>query len=170
MNEAQYRLYWREWKQVKTWLLQHGRTAAQAEEQRRALTEKALGYPKSMSNWGSWKNAEFDKVLGAFRAVYDGGNLGAQLHAEEQPEVRRHRIAGQVEGLAHKLWPEQSPMDPPDLWRKKLNAVCYKVCKAPCEKLSDVQLGRVLGVLHVQWKRLQARDEERVAAADKNPF
>lgn len=167
MNEAQYRLYWREWKKVRTWLIQHGRTPAEADEMRGTLTEKKLGYKKSMSNWGTWTNAEVDKVLAAFRAISDGGNIDAQMAAEEQPAARKMRLQSAVFEVAEKIWPMQGAVDPLYQRERKVNFVCLRVCKMRWDSLSDVQLARILGVLKRQLERIQERETERVEAADK---
>lgn len=69
LTRNQNALYWREWSAV--------RKASPASD-RHELHLQALGEEKSHVDFN---NDDFDKVLAAFRAVSQPGNLNAQLHA-----------------------------------------------------------------------------------------
>jgi hypothetical protein len=69
LTRNQNALYWREWSAV--------RKASPASD-RHELHVQALGEEKSHVDF---TNDDFDKVLAAFRAVSQPGNLNAQLHA-----------------------------------------------------------------------------------------
>ena len=86
MNAAQTNLYFFEWGQVRKFYRSKGIDAKQADNKRHELHRRALGSDRSSKNFS---NADLDKVIAVFRAVYDGGNLDAQLAQLDQPENRR---------------------------------------------------------------------------------
>lgn len=169
MNANQANLYWREWSQARTWYVDHGYTPPQADAKRAELTEQALGYSKSMSNWGTWKNAELDKVLAKFRSVYDGGNLDAQLNAEDQSAKRKIKALDDCARIGATLWPLPDDPEGEYIRGKKLNAIALRVCKKRYDALNDVELGRVLGVLFVQLKRVKSRQAHE-SSESEYPF
>jgi hypothetical protein len=81
MNEKQIALYWREWGGAVTARKRDGLQAPDRHE----VHVQALGYDRSMK---VLTNAEFDKVLGAFRAISQPENLGAQVRQVRMPRVR----------------------------------------------------------------------------------
>lgn len=86
MNGAQTQLYWREWGAVTRRCKKEG----WAQPNRHELHVKALGYQKSSKDLS---NAEFDKVLGVFRAISQPTNVNAQIRQERQPRTRiEHKI------------------------------------------------------------------------------
>lgn len=76
MSPLQTRLYWREWAAARR---------ADPSADRHALHVVALGSDKSST---AFSNAEFDLVLGAFRAVSRPADLDAQLRQQDQPRAR----------------------------------------------------------------------------------
>lgn len=97
MNAAQTALYFREWGNVRRWYLARGFDPKQADNKRHALHRQALGRDKSSK---AFTNSDLDKVLAVFRAVYDGGNLDAQLRQLDQPENRRRIMVRRCEAAA----------------------------------------------------------------------
>jgi len=89
MNSAQTNLYFFEWGRVRDQYRSKGLTAKQADAKRHVLHAKALGRDKSSKDF---TNADLDRVIAAFRAVTDGGDLNAQLAQLDQPENRRQRM------------------------------------------------------------------------------
>lgn len=82
MTKAQDRLYWREWGSVRK---------AHREADRHRLHVQALGYSRSHTEF---TNAEFDKVLGVFRALSRPASVDAQIRQQDQPRTRvEHRLA-----------------------------------------------------------------------------
>ena len=157
MTEAQVRLYRFEasrWREARR---RHGRPAR--EEDRHSLHTRVLGRDKSSLDF---TNADFDKVLAAFRAESEPGNLDAQLALIDQPEHRatliRGRIltlslhiglnagkeSGYVAGIARRLFDTDQLAD-----------------------LSDVQLAKLEGVLQRRVRQLHdsARSEEIIREA-----
>lgn len=94
MTPAQNRKYRWEWSKVRTHLVARGMGAGQCEKERHAIHVRALGKDKSSTRL---TNADFDKVIAAFRAAWDAGNLDAQLRqidqAEKRVDILRTRIA-----------------------------------------------------------------------------
>lgn len=94
MTPFQQKKYWWEWSRCREFYAGKGLTLGQTEIARHDLHRKALGRNKSSKEFS---NADLDKVIAAFRAVWDAANLNAQLRQLDQPEHRlqatRQRIA-----------------------------------------------------------------------------
>lgn len=162
MTPAQNALYWREWGKTRARLIRDGLTSEQAAAKRHALHIKALGHDKSHT---AFSNADFDKVLGVFRAVYDDANLDAQLRQIDQPEQRR-------EDLINRCWDaarvcrsgyDQSHTD--YLCETLIESVSKRVCKKAFRELDERELGKIYGILDLQARRIEAR--QRRAHAEK---
>lgn len=97
MNAAQLRKYRAEWGKARQWLRANGRTAQQADAMRHTIHRQKLGRDKSSL---ALTNDEFTRVLAGFRAVYDGGNLDAQLQANDDPERRVADLRAGIVALA----------------------------------------------------------------------
>lgn len=90
-------MYWAEWGRVRATLRDLGQSPEQIEVRRHALHRKALGHDKSSK---ALTNPDLDKVIAAFRAISDGGNLDAQLRQLGQPEQRRAQLLARTDELA----------------------------------------------------------------------
>jgi hypothetical protein len=152
MNDAQLRLYRYEASRWRDARRSRGQPAR--EEDRHSLHTRVLGRDKSSLQF---TNAEFDKVLAAFRAESEPGNLDAQLALIDQPEHRATVIRGRlhllslyiglkpghessyIAGIASKLFGIDQLID-----------------------LSDVQLAKLEGVLQRRVRQIHepARVEE----------
>lgn len=97
MNQAQTALYFRHWGLARKWYIAHGIDPKQADAKRHALHKQALGHDKSSKEF---TNPDLDKVLAAFQAVHDGGNLNAQLRQIDQPEARGRALHARIASLA----------------------------------------------------------------------
>lgn len=97
MTPAQTNLYFFEWGRVRKHYLAKGIDPKQADHKRHELHRRALGHDKSSK---TFSNPELDKVIAAFRAVYDGGNLDAQLAQLDQPETRRQAMVQRCKAAA----------------------------------------------------------------------
>jgi hypothetical protein len=151
MTQAQLGLYRREWNLARKWFRAHGLDPVQADAKRHAIHRQALGADKSSLDL---TNPEFDKVLAAFRGVYDGGNLDAQLRQVEQPELRTEALrAGARElatGCVSRGGSERAYLD--GLARRVFKALGF-------DDLTERQLQQLCGILARRKKHL------RVAAA-----
>lgn len=80
LNKAQLNLHWNLWKQVKAIRLRGRETWTQLEEdrERHAIYREALDFEISLTQVN---NDHFDKILAAFKAIIEPGNLNAQIHA-----------------------------------------------------------------------------------------
>lgn len=96
MTPLQQKKYWWEWARCREFLAAKGYTADQADAERHNLHRKALGQDKSSTKFS---NADFDAVIGVFRAVWDGGNLNAQLRQIDQPEMRSAAVRARIDAL-----------------------------------------------------------------------
>lgn len=173
MNVAQHRSYWSRWQRCAAYFRSQGLTPAQVESKRHAITEKALGYSKSMSDWKRWTNAEVDKVFAAFAAIYDGGNLAAQLKAIDQPISRRadvmHQcvwLVGDILGLDPVDAANNSPID------RYLDGVTRAVCKKKAKACTDTELHKIRGILQDRLQRAEraAQAAEAKAVSENVPF
>ncbi len=97
MNAAQTKKYWWEWGRARTYYIGRGLTHEAADQKRHDLHVKALGRDKSSK---SLTNPDLDKVIAAFRAVWDGGNLDAQMRQLDQPEARLRALHARIAQLA----------------------------------------------------------------------
>lgn len=174
MNVAQKCSYWSRWQRCAAILTARGLTREQIEAKRRTVTEKALGYAKSMSDWKRWKNAEVDQVFAAFAAIYDDANLDAQLDAIDQPKSRYLRVLDECRALVATL-KDQHP-DSPDysyVVDNYLNALTKRICYKAADLCTDAQLQRVKGVLNQQIAREEKaiqREEAKATVDDGSPF
>lgn len=120
MTKNQNALYWREWSAV--------RKASPASD-RHDLHIQALGDDKSHVDFD---NDDFDKVLAAFRAISQPGNLNAQLHALNGQRKRlmfgirklaRSMDAGEayVQGIIDRMDARrgEKPGDDQDAWERE---------------------------------------------------
>lgn len=96
MNSAQTNLYFYEWGLARKHYLAKGFDPKQADAKRHALHRKAFGCDKSSKDF---TNADLDKVIAVFRAVWDGGNLDAQIEQIEQPQKRRGAALSRINVL-----------------------------------------------------------------------
>src|ERR1041385_6065139 len=99
LTRNQNALYWREWSAAKRVLMPGRDTWTKDEEttRRHELHIQALGDEKSHVDFN---NDDFDKVLAAFRAISQPGNLNAQLHALNG---QRKRLLFGIRNLARSI-------------------------------------------------------------------
>ncbi len=99
MSPAQNSLYWREWAAAKRALMPGRSTWTKLEEteRRHEITIEALGIDKSHLDFD---NADFDKVLGALRAISKPGDLNAQIR---QARGQHRRMHYELDRLMEKL-------------------------------------------------------------------
>lgn len=160
MNAAQTNLYFFEWGRVRKHFLARGIDPKQADAKRHELHRRALGLDKSSKDF---TNAELDKVIAVFRAVYDGGNLDAQLAQLEQPENRRLRMIQRCRAAA-------GSFIKPELITAYLDGTADRMFGVPFAHLDhgqpgNAQLGKVMGALE-----RTARVRREKAKADNEPF
>lgn len=173
MNVAQKLSYWSRWARCVAIFRAQGLAPAQIEAKRHAITEKALGYAKSMSGWKTWKNAEVDKVFAAFAAVYAPGDLDAQLDAIDQPDRRFLRVIDEVRHLVGEVI-GKGPDDPDQEWAidKYLSALAHNVCKKASTRCTDPELHKLKGILQrriLQIEKQLLRDAAK-QANEGQPF
>lgn len=173
MTPNQKIAYWSRWKRCAAYYVAQGLTPAQIDAKRHALTEKALGHPKSMSDWKRWTNGEVDKVFAAFVAIYDGGNLNAQLAAADQPDMRRVEIRRECIFLVGDIL-GRDPVDASNNYdiNRYLDGVARNVCRKRSESCTDVELFRIRGVLQRRLEQIerQAQRDEAKASTENIPF
>lgn len=149
MNAAQTRKYWWEWARARAYFLGRGLTPQDADAKRRDLHRKALGHDKSSK---SLTNADLDKVIAAFRAVWDGGNLDAQLRQLDQPEARLRELHARIARLAEACGIEGGEDGLAAYLRNFLKGRSWM-------DLTERDLQRVAGILGRRAKQLVAKAE-----------
>lgn len=147
MTNAQQQLYFFEWNRARKWYLAHGFDPKQADNKRHLLHRQALGYDKSSK---SFLNAELDKVLAAFRAVYDGGNLDSQLRQDSMADDRRAvTLQRCYDVLLRRAWAGHDPQFfDPDRRTAYIEGTAAKIAKKKVAECSERELQQILGALH----------------------
>lgn len=148
MNAAQTRKYWWEWSRTRVFYVGRGLTPEAADQKRHDLHRKALGRDKSSK---SFTNADLDSVIGAFRAVWDGGNLDAQLRQLDQPEERLRALHGSITRLAEACGVEGGDAGLAAYLKNFLKGRTYA-------DLTERDLQQVTGILNRRVKQLKAKE------------
>lgn len=144
MTKAQNRLYWREWAKTRRALIGHGRTKAEADQERHLLHEKALGYDKSHLDF---TNTEFDKILGVFRSWSSPADLNAQMRQQDQPAKRSKHVYDQIIGQINELHPDH------DIDQAYVEALAKKMCKTALCFCEAQQIQKIIAALNYHLKR-----------------
>ena len=149
MTPAQSSLYFAEWAKVRQHYRAKGIDSKQADNKRHELHRRALGLDKSSKDF---TNADLDKVLAAFRAVSDGGNLDAQLRQLEQPAYRRQRMIARCRHAARSFIQGRDPADQDRKVTAYLDGTADRMFGVPFDRLDqdqpgDAQLRKVMGAL-----------------------
>lgn len=157
MNAAQTAKYFFEWGRAREFFLGRGYSHAEADEQRHALHRKALGRDKSSKEF---TNGDLDAVLAAFRAVWDGGNLDAQLDLGEMEARRKSGAIARLGALA------PHAVDQAHLGTRYVQGIADKMFGThQYQQLTSAQLARLEGVVLRRLKqRLSAERVERLVA------
>jgi hypothetical protein len=160
MTSAQTNLYFFEWGRARAHYLAKGFDAKQADSKRHELHRRALGRDKSSKDFS---NPDLDKVIAAFRAVYDGGNLDAQLAQLDQPENRRQRMIERAEKAVASFVGGGD-----DAVRRYLDGTAERMLGVPFARLDqgqdgNAQLAKVMGAVG-------RTARVRKAKSNANPF
>jgi hypothetical protein len=118
-----------------------GLSSAECDARRHALHRRALGRDRSSK---AFRNADLDKVVAAFRAVWDDTNLNAQLRQLEQPERRREDMLDRCLDAARVCMGGGDL--PPEAVMSYVNGTAQKVFKAELGELDERRLGVVMGM------------------------
>lgn len=144
MNAAQTSLYFFEWGQVRKHYLKKGIDPKQADHKRHELHKKALGRDKSSK---AFTNADLDKVIAAFRAVSDDGNLNAQLRQIEQPEERRRAHVKRAHAAMRTFLTFETEAQFQQAAENYANGTARNMFGARFDELPEAQLAQVMGAL-----------------------
>lgn len=179
MNYKQFKRLWWHWGQAREWLIKHGRTAAEADAMRTKIIAKKLGRPRSMSDWKNWNDDEVTKVKAAFMAVSHGGDLNAQIEAEENPQKQAGLAEAELRNLLEEIYPDTTAREDTAFKRDNImKATIRRICKKPLEACSAHDLKKVIGEFKQQKARNEKKAAEAIAAAhaasepvdQENPF
>jgi hypothetical protein len=164
MTPRQQGMYWREWGRCREYFRNKGLTSAECDAKRHEPHRRALGHEKSSK---SFCNADLDKVIAAFRAVWDDANFDAQMRQREQPDRRR-------EDMVNRCWDAARVCmggDPaPDTIMAYLDGTAHKIFKVEFSALDERRLGVVMGILEKQEDRVRERDIKQVEKMEEEPF
>ena len=178
MTPLQNALYWREWQKTRLRLLADGHSPDQADARRHALHIKALGADKSHL---AFTNADFDKVLAAFRAIHDDANLNAQLRLLDQPDERRRALTDKCHAAARVFIHGENAGHTDYKCEAYMNGITQRMWQTPFYQLTDEKrLAQLLGILDRRANQLLAKQrrehaakvaaEERRARENDEPF
>jgi hypothetical protein len=156
LTKAQNTLYFREWGAVRKALIDGGRTPKESDAMRHVLTERVLGYDKPHARL---TNAEFDAILGAFRAISRADDIDAQLRQLEQPIERARRVVADLQASMH-------------LSDAYIAGTCRNICKRSLAECTVQDLTtKIIPALTYHRNRLAKRSAETTAAdTDGDPF
>lgn len=161
MTPLQKRKYWWEWGKVRKHLLAGGAAADAVAARRHALHVRALGRDKSSA---TFTNADFDRVIAAFRAVWDDANFSVQMRQQEQPEGRAARTRARIEALLPAIGVAEGKGIP------YLNGMARRIFgSGHFDDLTDAQLYSLEGILRRRVRQLHPAEEaERIIANARN--
>lgn len=163
MTPAQNSLYFFHWGKVRTHYLGKGIDLKQVDAKRHELHVKALGVRKSSKDF---TNTDLDKVIAAFRAVYDDENFAAQMQQQDQPEERRRKMVGRCWAAMRSFLACETEGHFQRAAENYSNVVARNICGvASLDACNDAQLGKVMGALERSAK-VKAKQREHAA----NPF
>lgn len=166
MSPAQLGLYRREWNNCRKVLRIRGLSPTAADEQRHAMHVQAIGTDKSSLDL---TNADFDKILAAFRAISRSSDLAPQINAQEQPVKRRRYVIrdlcrqlghdeGYAYGIAHEMARGDDELRP---GKKKRGA------RLPSGDLDELDAGGLDKVI-IALRKQVAREKEATAIAPED--
>lgn len=165
MTPAQTNLYFFHWGKVRKHYLEKGIDSKQVDAKRHALHQRALGRDKSSKDFSS---PELDKVIAVFRAVYDGGNLDAQLAQLDQPDFRRGALVKRCVAAVSSFIDGETEEHRSHNVRRYLDGTADRMFGVTFDRLDhgqdgDAQLRKVMGAL-------ERTARVRKAKASPNPF
>lgn len=160
MTLGQLRKYRWEWGQVRAHLMARGVGAGQCEKERHALHVRALGKDESSTRL---TNADLDKIIGAFRAVWDGGNLDAQLRQIDQTQQRVDSLRARIARLAEDCGIADGTGGLDAYFRNWLKG-------RSVDRLSERELQQLAGILERRKKQLPEPVLVAPREDDGNPF
>jgi len=165
MTPAQTNFYFFEWGRVRKHYRAKGIDPKQADAKRHDLHRKALGSDKSSKDFN---NSDLDRVIAAFRAVYDGGNLAAQLAQFDQPENRRQALIQRCWKAVRSFIQGRDQAHTDALCQRYLDGTSDRMFGVPFVRLyhgqeGNPQLAKVMGAL-------ERTARVRKAKATENPF
>lgn len=171
MTPAQTALYFYQWGLARDWFLAQGLDSKQVDAKRHALHVKALGRDKSSKDF---TNADLDKVIAAFKAVHDGGNLDAQLAQLDQPEKRREMLTSRLMAAGAKFITGESKDHVEWKVIAYAGGIVTKLGEERRWPIPDLGLlAKVMGIMERRAAQVtnKARAEEKVKAVEGgNPF
>lgn len=144
MTSAQKSLYWREWAACREKLVGHGYKSDELEAQRHRIHIEACGSDVSSKDL---TNAQFDAILGAFRAYTRPADLVEQLRIIDQPEKRLQAFRDRAVKLATEICDERGPT-------AYLETIARRVCGGRAwSQLKETEVAKICGILTQQTKR-----------------
>lgn len=161
MSPAKRTMLFGEFKKARKWYIDHGRTPAEADAMRGKLIEQELGHPKSMSGSERWTDDEITKVKMAFKAVYDGGNLNAQMDGLDNTRKQAGIAEAELRNLVAEIYPHVAGEETQYKWDATIRKMTFRICKKPLHECSAHEIKKVIG----EFKQQKARNEKKAADA-----
>lgn len=170
MNFRQSAMYWAEWGKLRDVLREKGKSSAQIEDYRHALTRRALGIDKSSK---VFTNADLDKVLARIKAEREPGDLDAQIAIQESPDKRREFLLDRCDECCSEMFSHGGDlrMRDPRARAGYVAGTARNVIKKEIDDCSAEETAKVLGCLEARLKRLKAENGAAAAGLEEsNPF
>jgi hypothetical protein len=160
MKPAKRIMLMAEFAKARDWFIAHGRTRAEAEAMRGKIIERVLGEPKSMSGTTPWTDDEITKVKMAFKAVYDGGNLSAQIEGLDNARKQAGLAEAELRNLVAEIYPHVPGEDTQYKWDATIRKMSYRICKKPLHACTAHEIKKLIG----EFKQQKTRNEKKAAA------
>jgi|GEM_PF-3892340 len=159
LTKSQNTLYFREWGAARRNLIDtHGLAPKAADALRHDLHVRALGYDKPHVRM---TNAEFDAILGVFRAISRSDDIEAQLRQIEQPITRVRRV---VSALQYEM----------ELSDAYIDGCCKNICHRLLDDCTVQDLTqKIIPALTYHRNRMERREDAAAATnadTNDNPF
>lgn len=164
MNAAQTSLYFFHWGKVRAYYLGKSIDPKQVDAKRHELHKKSLGVMKSSKDF---TNADLDKVIATFRAIYDDANFAAQMRQLDQPEERRRALVARCWKAMGTFITDQNERIRQNKCEAYINGTAKRMFGAGYEQLPDTQLAQVMGALE---RSAAVKAKKREHAENPNPF
>ena len=155
MTPRQQAMYWAEWGKLRDVLRARGKTSAEIEAHRGALTVRALGAAKSSK---LFTNSDLDRVIAAIKAATQPSDFAAQMRQQNQPDERRAAALARCDAACVAM-ADRSCGEYQFATAKTragyIAGMSKKLCGKWPEACDDVELNKCAGVLEARVKQLE---------------
>lgn len=173
MNAAQQAMYFSEFGKLREVLRTRGKSNAEIEAHRHAITVRALGAAKSSKDF---TNGDLDLVLARIRAELSPADLDGQMALQESPHKARVEIDRRIDQALQILVPAGNSSQFTSLKRLRyVEGAAIRICRGKqLHELTNAELAKVMGALErsarIRSKQAAAAQADKVGDDDRVPF